>query len=1463
MTITRGDGYMLPLTAAQEGIWWGQKMAPHSPVYNTAECIELVGSFAIDDFLGAVAQAVVEVEGLHMRFVEGDDGLWQVHVDPGELTPPVLEVGDQPDAWTAVRAFIDDDLSRPVDLGRGPLYRQVVFRAGPDRHIWYLRVHHIALDGYGYSLLSARVAQLYSARQEGRAAPASRHGSLRSLIDAERSYASSSDFEDDRRFWTRYLRDRSTAPILCDSPAIATRSPRRHRTDLAAELMGRVASKAESVGASWPALVMAAVAHHVHRSTGCAEVTLGVPMMGRMGSVAARVPGMVMNIVPVRVPCPGRVTTLELTRRVARAMGEIRAHARYRHEALKREHRALGEGRRLFGPVVNIMPFVTELRLPGLETIIHRISAGPVEDLSFGVRARPSGADAEFEVEGNPDSYDHADITVHGDEVLELLERAASNESPRDPHSGQEPTVQPLTGDALVEPARDVIELVFERARDCAERVAVEHGDRQLTYRELAAAVRVQATRLRQHGVGDGDLVVIALQRSVATITSILATMAVGAAYVPLDPDGPADRTGCILDDARPRLLITDRAHAHLATRTDGEVLLVDADDPFDAAVAAVPSDRDPVASAAADTTGYVIYTSGSTGRPNGVLIGRAALAHFVASATAAYGWRIDDRVLQFAALQFDASVEEIFLTLCRGATLVLRTDDMLDSLTALVDGCQARGITILDLPTALWHELVDRVAAGSFTLPTCLRQVIIGGEEAAAERVAAWRRTIGTHPVLLNTYGPTEATVVAAFADLSRSSENQQSVPIGRPLPGTHAVVLDERLGPVPAGETGELYLIGPNLAQGYLNRPRLNAERFVSVRTVAGQPRAYRTGDRVRADESGALVFAGRVDQEVKISGQRVDPSEVEATLRAHPSIREAAVTVIRGTGQVPLLTAHYVANAPYPSVAELRQHAGERLLAAAVPRRFVHLDRLPTNASGKVDRAGLRTLSAHDQDRPLASVPEGEIARVAHGIWSDVLGIAGCDPDENFFDLGGQSLQALQVSSRLSAGLERDVPVSLIFAHPTLRGLCRALEVPQLATVDTTAITREMDRDAELPSDIGGLPKPSSRPLSGQAGNLLLTGATGFVGVYLLHAFLCSSTRRVVCLVRADSEAAGLARVRSSLDTHGMLTPAVERALAERVQVQPGDIGKPRFGLTTRRYQFLADTCDTVIHSAATVSLVRSYASMRASNVLGALEVLRLASRGMEKTVHHVSTLAVASGHEQSPAEVPEAFVPRHDGLRDGYSRSKWVAERLMEQASGRGIPLAVYRLGRVVGPTRSGFVNHSDILWRIVRSGVPVGILPQLDVREPWTPVDYVASVIVQLVQNSTANGRVVHVSTTREVRWLELFKWIGDYGYRVHTTSVSDWCRRLESDPRAETRATLSFFEMRRSEAPSQATLGLGRIRTDNLESGLADSGLRCDPIDRTAVHRYLDYCVAQGLLPPTECRAPQTPSTHP
>lgn len=605
-----------------------------------------------------------------------------------------------------------------------------------------------------------------------------------------------------------------------------------------------------------------------------------------------------------------------------------------------------------------------------------------------------------------------------------------------------------VIGDPFEQPVHRLVEAQVEQS---PEAIAVSFGEIQLSYRELNQRANQLAHTLQQMGVGPEVVVGLYLERSPEMIVGLLGILKAGGAYAPLDPAYPKERLAFILADSRASILLTQDRLAKMLPEFSGGVLRLDRDWPM----IAQQESENLAHQADLDHLAYIIYTSGSTGQPKGVMISHRALLNFTIAARSEYNLSARDRVLQFASISFDTAVEEIYPCLTCGATLILRTE--LGSISSFLQNCRAGAVTFLSLPTAYWHQLVAALAAENLSLPHALRLVVIGGEKALPQPLQVWRQHVGDQVRLLNTYGPTETTVVATSCDLSGSvlkigTEGLRAVPIGSALPTIQSYVLDQDLQPVATGSVGELYLGGTTLARGYLNRPDLTAEKFIPD-PFSGIPgaRLYKTGDLVRYLPGGQLEFVGRLDDQVKVRGFRVELAEIEAALHYHPAVRQAVVLAWQ-TNQPAgdtRLAAYVVLDDQATTSLELRQFLLEKLPPYMVPAHFILLDAFPLTPSGKIDR---RALSAPTATRPEISTPfiapRNPTEETLANLWTETLGLEQVGVYDNFIELGGHSLLAAQLIARVRDIFQVELSPSHLFEVATIAGVAQHIEVVQWA-------------------------------------------------------------------------------------------------------------------------------------------------------------------------------------------------------------------------------------------------------------------------------------------------------------------------------------------------------------------------------------------------------------------------------
>ncbi|MGO1135630.1 non-ribosomal peptide synthetase DhbF [Bacillus subtilis] len=1028
------------LTGAQTGIWFAQQLDPDNPIYNTAEYIEINGPINIALFEEALRHVIKEAESLHVRFGENMDGPWQMINPSPDVQLHVIDVSSEPDPEKTALNWMKADLAKPVDLGYDPLFNEALFIAGPDRFFWYQRIHHIAIDGFGFSLIAQRVASTYTALIKGQTAKGRSFGSLQAILEENTDYRGSEQYEKDRQFWLDRFADAPEVVSLADRAPRTSNSFLRHTAYLPPSDVNALKEAARYFSGSWHEVMIAVSAVYVHRMTGSEDVVLGLPMMGRIGSASLNVPAMVMNLLPLRLTVSSSMSFSELIQQISREIRSIRRHHKYRHEELRRDLKLIGENHRLFGPQINLMPFDYGLDFAGARGTTHNLSAGPVDDLSINVYDRTDGSGLRIDVDANPEVYSESDIKLHQQRILQLLQTASAGE---DMLIGQMELLLPEEKKQVISEWNETakpenllsLQDMFEKqAVLTPERIALICDDVQVNYQELNQEANRLARLLIEKGIGPEQFVALALPRSPEMVASMLGVLKTGAAYLPLDPEFPADRISYMLEDAKPSCIITTEEIA-ASLPDDLAIPELVLDQAVTQEIIKRYSPENPDVSVSLDHPAYIIYTSGSTGRPKGVVVTQKSLSNFLLSMQEAFSLGEEDRLLAVTTVAFDISALELYLPLISGAQIVIAKKETIREPQALAQMNENFDINIMQATPTLWHALVT-------SEPEKLRglRVLVGGEALPSGLLQALQ---DLHCSVTNLYGPTETTIWSAAAFLEEGLKGVP--PIGKPIWNTQVYVLDNGLQPVPPGVVGELYISGTGLARGYFHRPDLTAERFVADPYGPPGTRMYRTGDQARWRADGSLDYIGRADHQIKIRGFRIELGEIDAVLANHPHIEQAAVVVREDQPGDKRLAAYVVADAAIDT-AELRRYMGASLPDYMVPSAFVEMDELPLTPNGKLDRKALPApdFSTSVSDR----APRTPQEEILCDLFAEVLGLARVGIDDSFFELGGHSLLAARLMSRIREVMGVELGIAKLFDEPTVAGLAAHLDLAQSA-------------------------------------------------------------------------------------------------------------------------------------------------------------------------------------------------------------------------------------------------------------------------------------------------------------------------------------------------------------------------------------------------------------------------------
>ncbi|MWA01879.1 amino acid adenylation domain-containing protein [Actinomadura sp. LD22] len=1041
----------VPLSAAQQSVWYAQQLAPETPIH-IAQYIEIEGPLDYELFDRVARIGAHEVLALHARFAERDGAVRQVLDPEASVSVPLVDLSGEADPDAAARAWMRARMAEPLPLDGERLFVTAMLRLSPVLHRWFIRTHHAIQDGHSGPLIMHRAAEVYTSLANGGEYVPAELGDYRRVLAEEEEYRASERFERDRAYWTERFADKPVAVSLADDMAEPTADFISRVEVVPPEQSAALAAGARRLRTATQGLAIAATAAYVARMTGTEDVILGLAVSGRTTQIARETPAMLSTILPLRVRVRPDMTVDELVRAATRASARALRHQRYRREDLLRDLKLLGERRRLYGPVINIMAFDYRLDFAGLPARMHALTIGPIDDLAINIYDNLDGAGTRIDFEAHPDLYTEEQVAAHHRRYIRFM-RTLGEVDPSTPlrdvellDGAERDLVLREWNDTAYPVAPGVApDLIEAQAARTPDRTAVVAGDVRLSYADLNARANRLARHLVARGVGAEDFVALALPRDENLVVAALAVLKAGAAYQPIDLSYPADRIAYMLDDAAPACVITTRS-AELPGGTPRVEL--DALD-LGGLSAENVTDAERVRPLRPGNLAYIIYTSGSTGRPKGVPISHENFAGFQARALAAYGAGRLRRVLFATSLNFDLSVLEWLVPLTVGGEIEVVRD-----LLEVAERGGWSGSLIGGVPSAM-SALLGR---GGFRLD--VQDMALGGE-AMPPRLLKDVRALLPDARISNIYGPTETTVVVTgwFDD-----GNEAAVaPIGGPLANTRTYVLDDRLRPVPVGVPGELYLAGVGLSRGYLHRPSLTADRFVACPFGGPGERMYRTGDLARWNRDGHLEYLGRLDHQVKVRGFRIELGEIEAVLAAHPGVAQSVVVARRDAAGDTVLVGYVVgaAGGP-PEPAALREFAGRTLPGYMVPSAIVVLDAMPLNPAGKLDRAALPEpdLAAPESAR----APRDAREEILAGIVADVLGVERIGVDDGFFDHGGDSLKATRVVARARAALGVELPVRALFETPTVAGL--AERIAASAPDARRPAVRPMERPDPLP-------------------------------------------------------------------------------------------------------------------------------------------------------------------------------------------------------------------------------------------------------------------------------------------------------------------------------------------------------------------------------------------------------------
>jgi amino acid adenylation domain-containing protein/thioester reductase-like protein len=1469
----------LVLSFSQQQLWLLSQVDPLVPFYNESVTVRIPGPLSAELLEKSILEMIRRHEILRTTF-GGTKGqpVQIVHPTANFKLGNVDLTGAKPEEREALALSVGEkDAREPFNLSEGPFFRATLVKVDEGDHRLFVTMHHIITDGVSFhTVLLKELSAIYAAFEEGKPSPLPEPP----LQFADYAFWHRKTFvvemlEPHIQYWDKKLADLSVLALPTDRPRPAFQKFRGAKRSFVIEkdLFEAVKALSRKEGATLYMTLLAAFKAMLSRYANQADIVVGSPVSTRSRTELESLFGFFVNLIVLRTDLSGDPTFREVIRRVREVTLDAYAHQDVPFEMLVEELRV--PRTRSHNPIFQVV-FVLE---PPLSTVDlgwtlsqHDVDTGTSKfDLTLTVDERPDRALARFEYDAA--LFDGPTIDRMIGHFLNVLRSVTATPDIR-------VSDVPLMGEAE---RREILgwnndrgsfpkdlplqDLFAVQAYETPTAIAVIYESSRLTYRELDCKANMLANYLSGLGVGTEVRVALLVGRSLEMVVAILAVLKAGGAYVPIDPEEPTPRIQTILQDAKPTVILTQSGLMDRIGSSGIRTLCLDTE----WSTIAEEPDAAPVTDVGPDNLAYVMYTGGATGRPRGVMVTHHNVVRLFKATWDTFEFTSRDVWTLFHSYAFDFSVWEMWGALLYGGRLVVVPQSVTKSPEAFYGLIGMHKVSVLNLiPSAFLHLMqVDESSDEPAPLSSMtLRLICLGGESFDISMLRAWIDRHGDrYPRLFNLYGLTGATIFATHRQVTLSDVFQVTGNrIGRPLPDTEIYILDSRLRPVPTGVAGEMYIGGDGLARGYLGRPALTAERYIR-HPFRSDPsaRLHKTGDLARYTIDGDIEFVGRVDEQFKVRGFRIEPTEIEAALIEHPDVREAVVLVREDTAGDQRLVAYYVKRSDrVPTTNELRSFLKEKLPDYQVPTVFVVIPAVPRQSSGKINR---KSLPAPDRNRPslapIFRLPTNPVEILLLGIWTRLLQVNQIGIKDDFFSLGGHSLLAAQMIARVRETFRIDIRHSSFLLrqfleNPTISGLADAVEMVRDATPSVRgrrgAIVK-FAAEAALDASLG-----FDAPRVADAANpsaVFLTGATGFLGAFLLSEILEQTKADVYCLVRAYDTDSGLEKLRQNLEQNMTWDPRY----SSRIIPVLGDLSQLLVGLSPDQFLELTRKIDVIYHNGALVNFIYPYAALRAANVGGTREIIRLATQTRMKPVHYISTLAVLSsygffGVRRAREDIPLQYA---EHLFMGYPESKWVAEKLLMNASREGLPVTIYRPHDVTGHSVTGAWKTEGFLCSFLKALIELKSAPDINLPLDFAPVDYVTKAIVHIACTKEPTGKVYHLNNPVYALLPSMLQRMREVGYQIETIPYHAWVQRLvdytAQNPSSSIAPFVPLFVERWSDAQISVLEMYCEERIpvfecDNTLAAVAGTGLVCPPVDDQLLRKYLDYFLRIGFIPP-------------
>jgi len=1427
-----------PLSPMQQGMLYHSLYGAESGLYSELYRFTINGPLNIDHFR-AMWDHLAKVRPVLRTIFR-----WKKLDSPVQIVlkerRPAFDIKDlrtiaEDDQKRELDTFCQKIRTTPFDLENGPLMRVTLFLLGKDKIHVVWNFHHILMDGWSIPVLMRDLFTIYIALEAGQKLP---YPTARPYKDYIR-WLDKQDKDSAMTFWEKQLGDFSGPTPLSADYHPAKRegfSVGKKALDLSQELTSGLNAVAKDARVTLSSLISTAWAILLSRYSNEDDIVFGYTVSGRPPDLESSedIVGLFINTLPLRVKIDETKGFLALLKDVHDQSVEIRDYEYSLLTDIKACSSVPG-GQSLFDSIVVFENYPSEsINIEG-DFSISDFAVTEMTNFDITVLVSP-GKQMNICIEYAKDIFKDSTIERMISHLHNLLENIAVRPKAQvcdltmlSKEESQQLLVEFNDMDSDLPKDKSPYQLFEEQVRKTPEQTAVAFEDNSLTYKELDEKANQLAHYLRKKGVGKEAMIGLLLERSLDMIVGILGIQKAGGAYIPMDPEYPKPRLEYMLEDTKAPVLVTQSALLERISKRPTNTVVLDTDrDKI-----SLESKDDPSPLSTPENLSHVIYTSGSTGVPKGVMIEHRNVIAFLYWCMEEFSFDEYEKMIASTSICFDLSVFEFFLPLITGAQVII-----LRSSLEIDDYLKDHAATMVNtVPSALKHFLTVTNTRHR------IKAINLAGEPLKLDLVQKAYDTLDVD-IIRNLYGPTEDTTYSTNFRVPKDFNRQPL--IGRPISNTKAYILDKYLNPVPVGVIGEIYLSGAGIARGYLNAPEKTTQRFIpNPFATLKDNYLYKTGDLGQYLSDGNIEFLGRVDYQVKIRGNRIELGEIEARLSTYEGISDCVVIDKDDKEGDKYLVAYYVSPKDI-SITDLRSYLKEILPEYMVPSRFVHLESLPLTPNGKIDRKALpEPEGLRPEMEAVYTAPRNDIERIIAEVWEAVLGIDRVGIHDNFFDLGGHSLLIMKVLAKMQ--LEYPIGVQDFFDYQTVAELAQIIsermESVDVSRVEDTISEVDAESDKKIDIEISGLKEMPK--------NILLTGATGYLGSYLLYELLLKTDACIYCLIRGTNEEQIREKLQGSLDFYF----SGKEMDYSRIRPVFGNLEQDGLALSKGIAKKLSEEADTIIHTAADVRHFGEYEHFRNINVYGTKRLLEIAISGKCERFHHISTLSVSGNYisEMEQIVFKEIDYDRGQKLDNVYARSKFEAEGIVRDAMKQGFNATIYRVGNLVGDSITGQFQRSietNAFHGLLKASLDMGIMPDVsDGLFDLTPVNSCSNAIAELMLLPETAGQTLHIYNPYQISLKDLAQMMQSIGYRIEIMSPEDYLDSINKiEPNSEKGEILEKLvpHLTGSLSPKTGIIYDNRIARHFLKA----IGFQWPKIDRDLVDNLIKYCARIGYIKP-------------